>query len=69
MATQTDTLLKTAEVEDMLGLARNTIAKGRCVGRISIPFIRLSPKAIRYRRSDVERFIASRTVTPTTPAI
>ena len=43
------------------GVKSQTLALWRCSGRYGIPFIRVGSK-IRYRRADLDRFLAARTV-------
>ena len=58
-------LLTTDQVAAILGLKRNTLEIYRLRGgNLSPPFIKLSPSKrapVRYRRSDVEAWIAQRT--------
>lgn len=55
-----DALLTDADVARLTGRARKTLQKDRLRGGDNvIPFIRLG-RLVRYRLSDVERFIAQR---------
>ena len=55
-----DPLLTDADVARLTGRARKTLQKDRLRGGAeSIPFIRLG-RLVRYRLSDVQRFIAQR---------
>ncbi len=54
-------LLTEVETAAYLGLKPETLATWRCTHRYPLPFIRVG-KAIRYRPSDVEKFLAERTV-------
>lgn len=57
-----DELLKQGHVADMIGgLSSRTLEAWRRRG-YGPPFIRVSPRAIRYRRSDVEAWLAARRV-------
>lgn len=49
------------ESAEFLGLETQTLAAWRCSGRYSLPYVRVGRK-IRYRISDLERFLESRTV-------
>ena len=49
------------EVESILGFKDGTLAANRARGRAHPPFIRFE-RAIRYRSSEVERWLAERTV-------
>lgn len=46
---------------EFLGVEEQTLAAWRCTNRYPLPFIRVGRK-IRYRISDLERFLESRTV-------
>jgi predicted DNA-binding transcriptional regulator AlpA len=52
-----DTLLSDRDVAKIIGRARSTLQKDRVIGR-GIPFVRIGA-LVRYRRSDVEAYIAS----------
>ena len=54
--------LTPAEAAEMLGVGVQTLAVWRCNRRYPLPFIRLTPRCIRYELRDVERFIESRRV-------
>jgi len=52
-----------------LGLkSAQTLDNWRCTKRYPLPYVRVG-RAIRYRRADLDAFIASRTVTPTEVSI
>ena len=57
-------LLNTEQAADFLGLSPATLANFRCTGRHGIKFIKLG-KSVRYRRSDLEKFMDSCTRTAT----
>lgn len=59
--TATDELLTPAALAKELEIAVQTLSNWRCLRRYDLPFIKCGGH-IRYRRSDVERFLASRTV-------
>ena len=46
---------------EFLGLQEQTLAAWRCTKRYDLPFIRVG-RRIRYRISDLEKFLAARTV-------
>jgi predicted site-specific integrase-resolvase len=46
---------------EFLGVKEQTLATWRCNGRYPLPFIRVG-RRIRYRISDLEAFLESRTV-------
>ena len=61
---ENDEMLDTKAVAAWLGIAPITIAKGRCTG-LGPPYVRLTPKAIRYRKSDVEKWLNEQTFSNT----
>lgn len=56
-------LLSTSEVARRLDVQANTLAKWRSVG-LGPAFLRLGGRAVRYRESDVDAWLASCSVTP-----
>jgi excisionase family DNA binding protein len=56
-----DRLLTPVEAAEFLGIKPQTLATWRVTGRYGIPFIRVGT-AVRYRRRDLEKWLASRTV-------
>jgi excisionase family DNA binding protein len=56
-----DPLLTAVETANYLGIKPETLNTWRCTRRYSLPFVRVG-RAIRYRLSAVESFLASRTV-------
>lgn len=57
-------LLNEDEAAQHLFLKRQTLAAWRCLGRYNLPFVKVG-RSIRYRLSDLEAFLAARTVTST----
>lgn len=57
-----DRLLRRAEVEDQTGLARSTIYKLTAEGKFPPP-VRLSARAVAFRASEIDAWIASRVST------
>jgi len=57
-----EALLTPAEVAVRLGVKIQTLSVWRCTGRAGLPFLKVCG-AIRYRRSDVEKWLAGRTFT------
>jgi excisionase family DNA binding protein len=55
--------LDTEQAAKYLGIERQTLAAWRCLRRYRLPFARIG-RSVRYKRSDLDRFIASRTITP-----
>ncbi len=51
------TLLKPAEAAQILGLSCVTLAKWRWNGANDLPFLKLGPKIVRYRKGDLDRFL------------
>lgn len=58
---KTDRLMDPKEVADLLGTTTGTLNVWRCTRRYPLPYVRVG-RRVRYRRADVERFIAERTV-------
>jgi len=57
-----DPLLTPFEAAAYIGVSENTLSVWRCVGRYAIPFIKVG-RLVRYRRSDLEAWLESRTHT------
>lgn len=55
------TLLTTNEAAYLLLLSPKTLDKDRCTRELGIPFVKIG-RSVRYRRSDLEKFIAERVV-------
>ena len=53
-------LLSSKEVAGILGVGEITLSIWRCKKQYPLPYIKAG-RAVRYRESDVEAFIASRT--------
>lgn len=58
---EADPKFNSDEAAQYLGLSPGTLPVWRCNGRHAIPFIRVG-RAIRYRKSDLDRWLESRTV-------
>lgn len=58
-----DELLKTKEVAKLLDL--KTLGVNRLVRLQKIPFVRISSKIVRFRKSDIMRILAAQTTTTT----
>lgn len=56
--TPDDKLLNTEQAAQVLGTSVSFLAKARLNARPEIPFVKVGA-AVRYRRSDLEAFIAS----------
>jgi excisionase family DNA binding protein len=54
-------LLSRTEAASLLALKPQTLALWASTGRYHLPYIRVG-RSVRYRRSDLERFLADRTV-------
>jgi excisionase family DNA binding protein len=63
MDTDTD-YLTAIDVARMLGVREQTLALWRSTGRHSLPFVRVGGR-VRYRRSDVDAWLTSRSGTST----
>jgi hypothetical protein len=46
---------------EILAVSPGTLSVWRCVRRYDLPFVRVG-RAVRYKVSDLEKFVASRTV-------
>jgi len=56
-----DRLLKRPQAAAYLGLATQTLAKWACTGKY-LPLVKLGNRAVRYRQSDLDKFIEKQTV-------
>jgi hypothetical protein len=56
-------LLDTQPAADYIGVKPHTLEVWRCTGRYGLPFLRVGGR-IKYRVSDLDAWLASRTVTP-----
>ncbi|MHC4698246.1 MAG: helix-turn-helix domain-containing protein [Planctomycetota bacterium] len=61
-----DGLLTRQQAAAYLGVTAGTLAVWACTRRYDIPFIKVG-RAVRYRRADLDRWLADRTVTYETP--
>lgn len=52
-------LMTPRQVSDLLGVSIQTLAVWRCEQRYPLPYVK-SGRLVRYRSSDVQRFIESR---------
>ncbi|MBF0170626.1 MAG: helix-turn-helix domain-containing protein [Nitrospinae bacterium] len=52
-------LLTTQEAADFLCMSRQFLERDRWAGA-TIPFVRVGARTIRYRREDLDRYLASR---------
>jgi hypothetical protein len=58
-----EALLKPAEVARLLGTTVGVLAKWRCTeDPPRLPFVRVTPRMIRYRARDLEQLLRERTV-------
>ena len=63
-------LLTPKQTGDYLNISEVTLANSRSTGTgITIPFIKLSNKAIRYKESDLEAYLDSHTFSHTGEAL
>jgi excisionase family DNA binding protein len=56
-------LLTTEEAAAYLGIKPRSLEVWRCVGRYGIPFIKVG-RLVKYRKADLDAFLAARTHTP-----
>jgi excisionase family DNA binding protein len=54
-----DTLLTPAQAADFLGVSTNTLACWRSTRRYPLAYVRVGSR-VRYRESDIERFLRTR---------
>lgn len=54
-------LLSRRQAAAYLGVREQTLAIWKCTGRYSLPCIKVG-RLVKYRRSDLDRFISDRTV-------
>lgn len=57
---QCSKLLSPSEVAELLGVTIQTLAVWRCEQRYELPYVKVGA-CVRYRRSDIERFLETRT--------
>ena len=65
-ATLASPLVDEKQASDILGLAPGTLSVWRCTKRYDLPWVKVG-RSIRYRISDLERFLESRTVSVESP--
>ena len=54
-------LMKNEDAAAYLGLSEKTLNTDRCTRAIGIPFVKMG-RSVRYRLSDLEKFVADRVV-------
>lgn len=54
---RSEQLLTPKQVSSQLGVAEQTLAHWRSSRRVDLPFLPISSRCVRYRASDVARFI------------
>lgn len=59
-------LLTTEQAADFLGTTPGTLTTWRCTRAVRVPHIRIG-RNIRYRRTDLERFLTANTVDTVRP--
>lgn len=57
----TDDLLRPSEAATLLGITEATLSKWRNKRRYKLPFVKIGAR-VSYRRSDLEKFLQTRTV-------
>ena len=62
MATTTDELLTRDQAAEFLNIRSQTLALWASTGRHNLPFVKVG-RCVRYRRSDLEKWLAERTTT------
>ena len=61
MAPSAPELLDTEPAANYLGLKGHTLEVWRVTGRYGLPYVRVG-RRVKYKRSDLDRFLAARTV-------
>lgn len=61
---ETQPLLSVEQTAALLGVSKQTLAVWRCEKRYPLAYVKVGAR-VRYRLSDLERFLASRTVAAT----
>ena len=61
IATLASPLVDEKQASEILGLAPGTLSVWRCTKRYDLPFVKVG-RSVKYRLSDLERFVESRTV-------
>lgn len=59
----TESLMTTEQLAKLLSTKPESIAAARAAGRLQLPYIKLD-RLVRYRREDVDAFLAAHTVRP-----
>ena len=59
---QADELLTAKQAAAVLGIEAQTLAIWRCKRRYNLRYVKVG-SCVRYRRSDIDRFLSERTVT------
>lgn len=62
-----DSLLSRSAAAKHLGVKPQTLSVWASVGRYDLPFVKVG-RSVRYRLSDLDKFLVSRTVTSTSEA-
>ena len=60
--TVTDPLLTRRETANLLNIREQTLAVWHATGRYALPVVKVG-RSVRYRQSDIDAFLESRTVT------
>ena len=61
METPASGLMTTGEAAEFLHLAPQTLNSWRCTRRVRLPFLKIGSRAVRYRLSDLERYLTGQT--------
>lgn len=56
-----DPLLDSEQTAAILKVSTKTLNVWRCTGRVNLPYVKVGAR-VRYRRADVDAYIANRTV-------
>ena len=61
MQDEQDELLSTEQMAKLIGVAPNTLEVWRCTKRVNLPYIKIGPRIVRYRKSVGLQFLEANT--------
>ena len=61
--TPTSQLMTPVEAAEYLGVSANSLETWRCTNRYALKYVKVGGR-VKYRQSDLDAFLAARTVTP-----
>jgi hypothetical protein len=57
-------LLREQEAAAFLGTTAGSLRQDRCAGNLGVPWVRFGRRGVRYDLSELEAYVASRTIRP-----